>query len=502
MIRNTTMLRERWAKYSSIVLPILPGLVVIALQSFGRPEPFDDAFITFRYARNIAEGLGFVYNTGERVLGTTTPLFTLFLALVGWITDTSLIPRASFVISIIADFLAAIFLFRITRWIFQSSSVALLAALAFVLFPLRLTVAQGGMETSLYIALLLISYERALAAKRTLIAAVFAALALLTRPDAAIALVPLYAWMYLTDHKTALKATALTVALIAPWFIWATQYFGSPIPQSLLAKSIAYRNPAGFAAFFLVTFLGTGTLGPYPGTLAILSASALSFILIILGNILLGKNQPAALPITLYPLLYMIFMTVTNAPMYFPWYYPPLVPGLIVAVIACVWFLPIPSIRVRQSLLILISAIIILVPAMLMRNYPSWTISREREAAYQIVCSELAPRNGSITTVLAPDIGVLGWCLGSANIIDPIGLVSPGVIPYLADLPAGQFVSARLISDTEPEYVIALEQYVRPFITDSTDFKRDYNQLYQTPVSIAGKSQYLYVFGRNSKTKP
>ena len=30
---------------------------------------------------NIADGLGFVYNAGERVLGTTTPFFTLLLAL-------------------------------------------------------------------------------------------------------------------------------------------------------------------------------------------------------------------------------------------------------------------------------------------------------------------------------------------------------------------------------------------------------------------------------------
>ena len=45
----------------------------------------EDAFITFRYARNIAQGLGFVYNPGERVLGTTTPLQTLLLAGLGFL---------------------------------------------------------------------------------------------------------------------------------------------------------------------------------------------------------------------------------------------------------------------------------------------------------------------------------------------------------------------------------------------------------------------------------
>jgi len=41
---------------------------------------YDDPFITFRYAQNLRAGLGFVYNPGERILSTTTPLYTLLLA--------------------------------------------------------------------------------------------------------------------------------------------------------------------------------------------------------------------------------------------------------------------------------------------------------------------------------------------------------------------------------------------------------------------------------------
>jgi hypothetical protein len=42
-------------------------------------HPIDDAYITFRYARNLAGGLGLVYTPGESVLGTTAPLWALFL---------------------------------------------------------------------------------------------------------------------------------------------------------------------------------------------------------------------------------------------------------------------------------------------------------------------------------------------------------------------------------------------------------------------------------------
>ncbi|MDP6777925.1 MAG: hypothetical protein QGI83_14300, partial [Candidatus Latescibacteria bacterium] len=47
----------------------------------------DDPYITYRYARNIAEGHGFIYNPGESVLGTTAPLYALILALGGQVTD-------------------------------------------------------------------------------------------------------------------------------------------------------------------------------------------------------------------------------------------------------------------------------------------------------------------------------------------------------------------------------------------------------------------------------
>src|SRR5215470_15559653 len=41
---------------------------------------FDDAMVSMRYARNLAEGLGLVWNPGERVEGYTDLLWTLWMA--------------------------------------------------------------------------------------------------------------------------------------------------------------------------------------------------------------------------------------------------------------------------------------------------------------------------------------------------------------------------------------------------------------------------------------
>src|SRR5262249_60894756 len=44
--------------------------------------PLDDSWIHLQFARNLAEGRGFVYNTGTPVAGSTAPLWTLTLAAV------------------------------------------------------------------------------------------------------------------------------------------------------------------------------------------------------------------------------------------------------------------------------------------------------------------------------------------------------------------------------------------------------------------------------------
>src|SRR5687768_3192429 len=78
---------ERAAPKSAVLLHCLVGLwvglVAGLLFWLFRHYGYDDPYITYRYAGNLASGAGFVYNAGERILSTTTPLYTLILAAVG-----------------------------------------------------------------------------------------------------------------------------------------------------------------------------------------------------------------------------------------------------------------------------------------------------------------------------------------------------------------------------------------------------------------------------------
>ena len=52
------------SRLTSNVLPLLIFLLALFLRILPGERMVDDAYITFRYARNLVDGLGFVYNPG------------------------------------------------------------------------------------------------------------------------------------------------------------------------------------------------------------------------------------------------------------------------------------------------------------------------------------------------------------------------------------------------------------------------------------------------------
>jgi hypothetical protein len=60
---------------------VVPSLVLVGNMWNVRTFTVDDSFISFRYARNFARGLGLVYNPGERIEGYTNFLWTVLLGL-------------------------------------------------------------------------------------------------------------------------------------------------------------------------------------------------------------------------------------------------------------------------------------------------------------------------------------------------------------------------------------------------------------------------------------
>lgn len=195
----------------------------------------DDAYITYRYARNISSGLGFVYNPNEFVLGTTTPLYTLLLGGLGLISDN--FELLSHWLGVLGWFAAA---FCIFMWLsrLQLPLAGFIAGIFVSIHPAILHV--FGMETPLLIGLMFLcawlwSIEPRKRVHYWLIIIVSACL-LLIRQDSALWLFFLGLESWRKEGRLPWREGIGTVAITSPWFIFAAWKFGTILPNSALAK--------------------------------------------------------------------------------------------------------------------------------------------------------------------------------------------------------------------------------------------------------------------------
>lgn len=494
--KSTEFLRP--ANLAWIVL-IIAIAGVILFQALPGPHPLDDSFITFRYARNIHSGMGYVYNPGERVQGTTTPLYTLLLTFSSILFGSKNLPFISFGIALVADVLNTWLLYRIARYLLKQEWAAFIVATVFLLQPLRLNVAAGGMETSLFITLLLAMYERYLVGQKIYQAAIFGALAILTRPDAVLAVGPVFLHALWKNRPAAWKAGLLGIAILAPWYAWAAWYFGNPIPASILSKAAVYQNYSpGATLLLLLTFLGTGTVGPYRELMVIFPGLVVALFLVIIGLMWVRKGNWDSAVVIVYPLLYYFVMTVQHAPLFFSWYYLPLMPGFLLLFFGAFLHLFPGSPQVdrgnqRKILCASFGLVLIIFPAILMKVFPGWADSRQMERLYQKASNSIQDRAAG-RLVFAPDIGVIGWNLGGARILDPIGLVSPVSLTYLDKFRGTDSASYEEIRDLQPDFVIAREGFISSIILNP-GFSVDYQLIWQEKVA-GGSDEKVVVYER------
>lgn len=512
----------RWFRLDWLLVAGLAALAVIVRVVAG-PRTIDDAYITFRYARNLAEGFGFVYNPGQPVLGTTTPFYTVLMS-GAWLIGLRDLPVVALVLNALADAGTAMLLYWLGRRLAGNRVVAAGVALAWAVSPMSVTFAIGGMETSVVILFLVASFATYVVERPRLSTAIMA-LAVLTRPDALIAAVLLFADMglrpLLTRDGGPLSArvrrlpwaeVVIFVVLLAPWAIFAMAYFGSPLPQSVQAKVRAYHLNEFDALIRLLQHLSTpffeheifGRFWPAVGFL-------IYMILYLFGALRQVKLVGRALPHVLYPLVYVIVFSAAN-PLIFRWYLAPPLPfyflGILVGLSAILTDL---TRRLgRKGAGAWATGLVIVVLLLLSLNaytlYPdhgpdhpapemAWF---KLELLYQEAAKLVKPHLQSGDVVAAGDIGAIGW-FTDAPILDTVGLISPEAVPYYPLDPSlvvtNYAMSPDLLHDLQPAYLITLEVYVRESLLPAVWFQAQYNLLAKLDTDIYG-SDGMLIFER------
>lgn len=194
---------------------------------------FDDAYITFRYGQNLALGRGPVFNPGERVLGTTSPGQMFSSAATYFFAGLEATPSWMAVLGCFAWAAQAVFIFVVLRKGFGDWT-ALLGAAALLLGGAGSDI-RVALETNQVVAFNLAALWMAME-KRWRTAALLAGLAVLFRPDALVFVLPLAALCVVEERSNALAPAMIFLAVFAPWMLFASYYYGSPLPLTAATK--------------------------------------------------------------------------------------------------------------------------------------------------------------------------------------------------------------------------------------------------------------------------
>lgn len=430
---------------------------------------FEDAYITLRYAANLAEGRGFVFTPGERVMGTTTPLLALLLAGCGLAgANIEVACDVVFAACLTASSLLGGGLVR--RWGFPSAAILVSFALASGFGHMY---EFWGLETPLLVASILAGLLAA-EHRRDTLAGAMAGVAFLTRYDAALFAIALHLYLWVSRRRLPLRPALATAALALPWLGFAQVYFGTVLPNTLGAKA----GDVGFGSY-LVQSARTQLDGawallahaPLPGEWIAPLRTALHVLIGV--GLLVALLRPALSRGLVWPILGFagatwIGYSLIGPPLAFDWYLVPASTSLMLlgTVGLAPLFAGLPAERLRALAVIAFAASgscwLAGAARAEARARMDDDVYRGRVEAYAEIAEWiLANRLGDLT-LLTLEPGYLTYRTGNP-VIDGAGLVTKGV--YFHGAPERHTSFQDLIASRSPELVICSFPYNPPGYT-------------------------------------
>jgi hypothetical protein len=425
----------------------------------------DDGFITYRYARNLAEGHGLVFNPGERHLGTTAPGLAVLLGILASVSSTTVIPVLSGALALMALMGALALLARRLR----PDSWLLTFAAALGLSCNRWLVEVLGHEGFVVALLVLIALE-CIDLHRPWASGVVWGLAVFIRPDSAAmgAVAGIETWRRSRRFPLALLvAVIVTTAVAALLLVWIA---GSAIPFSLQVKRAEAAAPAlavgapywqAFGAWCQRT-LGLGGL-----TLLGLALWGWGRAAVRHDIRALAYLSPALAMVVFYPLVGVPFA---------PWYL--VIPLLAIVVGAAS---AVTKLLERGNLVSMVAALTLVAASVaptavwstrLGFRPPDPRFVPMVEAAGWVDDSALA--EGSIAAI---EVGFLGFAT-RRPVLDVMGLGSPGALEALTSSGLPDFFLER-----DPAFLVANPTFsyiLEPLLTDSR-FRSRYEPVFSVP---------------------
>jgi hypothetical protein len=314
------------------VLFLLGGIgILLLMEWFLFPLTVDDAYISYHFANNLADGHGLVWHPGvDPVEG-----FTNFL----WVVILSLSSVAGFDVVVTAKLLGVIFsvasvivMYRIVRRI-NTGALGVMPAILLAATPAFALWSVSGLETSLFIFLLILALYQYLVEEDRLDTgpqrywSVFWFMLLaMTRPEGAVVFIflvglRLVTWSRRDSARRELKSYLrwlIPVVLVGlAYFLWRWNYFGYPLPNTFYVKAQSgpsqiarqigvYLLPYAYRIFpfILLALFAVGASRVLPKFYVIIGTALASLAMVNLFSSDWMPGHRLALPMT--PLIYLL----------------------------------------------------------------------------------------------------------------------------------------------------------------------------------------------------
>ncbi len=227
--------------------------------------PIDDAYTTFRYARNLVNGDGAVYNPGDRVEGYSNFLWMLLNALGLWLGINPLV--FSSILSVILLVILIFFLLKIYYKQAIGDAKDRSPYLLFGLLPIVTSLSiffyiTSGLETQLFVTAFFLSVFSLRYLKFNFIAGgLLLGTLILTRSDGFVyaGIVLLSSFIISLKEKKVKREVILSgviaIIIFAIYFSWRFWYYRSPLPNPYYAKTSFGLMELKEGVIYIITFL-------------------------------------------------------------------------------------------------------------------------------------------------------------------------------------------------------------------------------------------------------
>lgn len=209
--------------------------------------PLDDSWIHLTYARNFAEHGEWAYRLGQHSAGSTSPLWTVLLAM-GFLLHLAPYVWTYFLGWIVLTLLAA-HAEKVVRDLVGSYRSRLPWVGLFFVFAWHLTwSAVSGMETLLHGFIIFVVLAALMSGtRRYLTLGLLAGLSVWVRPDGLTLLGPIFMTAILCEGNWTLRGEAILKTLIGfgalflPYLVFNLALSGNPMPNTFYAKQAEYE---------------------------------------------------------------------------------------------------------------------------------------------------------------------------------------------------------------------------------------------------------------------